>query len=155
MEELYGYLRGKVAPFKEFFGFMSLCYLLLGLTWFLMLVKDIGGTSQIHWHICYYSWHVWDDYSVLWLLYFQLDWKKTNGTYFVGCEIVMLVIVSSTPNILCKSYRLSHQRPFTLVTIVTTRDQIPVLSLNCNLVLLVVQIWCIFFSSFVNSTVHV
>ncbi|WZZ05464.1 hypothetical protein YC2023_091385 [Brassica napus] len=45
LEELYGYLRGKVAPFKEFFGFMSLCYLLLGLTWFLMLVKDIGDCN--------------------------------------------------------------------------------------------------------------
>uniref|UniRef100_A0A0D6QXL7 GOST seven transmembrane domain-containing protein n=1 Tax=Araucaria cunninghamii TaxID=56994 RepID=A0A0D6QXL7_ARACU len=34
-----GYLPGRMAPFLKFYGFMSLCYLILGLIWFLQYVR--------------------------------------------------------------------------------------------------------------------
>ncbi|KAF5737296.1 transmembrane protein 87B [Tripterygium wilfordii] len=46
-----GYLPGKMAPLMAFFGFMSLAYLVLGLTWFVRFVQFWKDIIQLHYHI--------------------------------------------------------------------------------------------------------
>lgn len=46
-----GYLPGKMAPLKTFFGIMSLAYLALGLVWFLRFVKFWKDIIHLHYQI--------------------------------------------------------------------------------------------------------
>ncbi|XP_071698746.1 uncharacterized protein [Rutidosis leptorrhynchoides] len=46
-----GYLPGKMTPFMQFYGFMSLAYLILGLVWFLRFLQHWKDVIQLHYHI--------------------------------------------------------------------------------------------------------